>query len=172
LPWHRDLTVAVREHRPANDQFTKPTTKVGVPHAEAPAEVLEGMLTARIHFDPATDENGVLYVVPGSHRLGRAMPADDAGAVAVTAAAGDVLLMRPLVTHCSGSSAAGTTMHRRVLHLEFAASRAPPAGYHWYEFVPGGGWRSGAIRNSFHQVLGDARGAFVRAPARRSARRR
>jgi hypothetical protein len=139
LPWHKDLTIAVREHRPPNEQFSKPTTKVGVPHVEAPVEVLEHMLTARIHLDQATEENGVLYVVPGSHRLGKAMPADDHGAVPVIAAAGDVLLMRPLVAHCSGSSAEGTALHRRVLHLEFAASQELPGGYHWQEFIPGGG---------------------------------
>jgi hypothetical protein len=30
LPWHKDLTIAVREHRPGSQVFAKPTTKAGV----------------------------------------------------------------------------------------------------------------------------------------------
>src|SRR3954452_6278264 len=36
LPWHKDLTVAVRDNRLPGARFSKPTTKAGVPHVEAP----------------------------------------------------------------------------------------------------------------------------------------
>jgi hypothetical protein len=136
LPWHKDLTVAVRDNRRPGTQFAKPTRKAGVPHAEAPLTVLEQMLTARIHLDDVTDENGPLKVVPGSHKTGKALTLDLAPPRVLHAAAGDVLLMRPLVAHCSGKSQAGTGRHRRVLHLEFAASAKLPDGYEWYDFVP------------------------------------
>src|SRR5687768_16985804 len=67
LPRHQDVTVAVDRHRPSG-RFTKPTTKSGVPHVEAPAEVLERMLTARLHLDPVDGENGPLRLRIGSHR--------------------------------------------------------------------------------------------------------
>jgi hypothetical protein len=51
LPWHKDLTVAVRDNRLPSIQFAGPTRKAGVPHAEAPQAVLEAMLTARLHLD-------------------------------------------------------------------------------------------------------------------------
>ena len=35
LPWHRDLTIAVKQHGPLG-HFKKPTIKAGVPHVEAP----------------------------------------------------------------------------------------------------------------------------------------
>jgi ectoine hydroxylase-related dioxygenase (phytanoyl-CoA dioxygenase family) len=137
LPWHKDLTIAVRDNQLLSREFTKPTRKAGVPHVEAPQFVLESMLTVRIHLDEATMENGPLKVVPGSHRTGKTLTLDLTPPVCVLAKRGDVLLMRPLLAHCSGKSHLGTERHRRVLHLEFAASLELPDGYAWYEFVRG-----------------------------------
>jgi len=134
LPWHKDLTIAVRDNRLPSERFCRPTRKAGVPHVEAPVDVLQEMLTARIHLDDVTEENGPLLVVPGSHRSGKSL-ALDAPPVAVLAGQGDVLLMRPLLAHCSDRSRPGTRRHRRVLHLEFAATPELPDGYAWHEFV-------------------------------------
>ncbi|MBI1913410.1 MAG: phytanoyl-CoA dioxygenase family protein, partial [Planctomycetes bacterium] len=60
LPWHKDLTIAVRDNRLPSEHFRKPTRKAGVPHAEAPEEVLHSMLTVRLHLDAATQEIGPL----------------------------------------------------------------------------------------------------------------
>ncbi|HEY1379310.1 MAG TPA: phytanoyl-CoA dioxygenase family protein, partial [Gemmataceae bacterium] len=134
LPWHKDVTVAVRDNRRPGAAFTLPTCKAGVPHAEAPAAVLERMLTARVHLDDVTDENGPLRVLPGSHRTGKELRCDGFAPHAVLAAAGDVLLMRPLLAHASGCSRPGTRLHRRILHLEFAAAGELPDGYEWHTF--------------------------------------
>jgi hypothetical protein len=134
LPWHRDLTIAVQEHGPIGGAFRNPTTKAGVPHVEAPDEVLHQMLTLRIHLDAATPENGPLQVVPGSHTSRDANPTCEP--VPILVGAGDVLAMRPLLVHCSGESQAGCTIHRRVVHLEFAASPTLPDGYQWRQFFP------------------------------------
>jgi hypothetical protein len=133
LPWHKDLAIAVRDNRLPGKQFECPTAKYGVPHVEAPEWLLEQMLTARVHLDDVTDENGPLRVVPGSHRGGKnSSPGDDA--MRVLCNRGDVLLMRPLLSHCSGHSTVGTTRHRRILHLEFSAVRELPDGYEWNTF--------------------------------------
>ena len=137
LPWHKDLIVAVRDNRLPSRHFGKPTRKAGVPHVEAPLDVLESMLTARVHLDDATDENGPLKVVPGSHRTGKALTLDLAPPLRILANRGDVLLMRPLLAHRSGKSHPDTTSHRRILHLEFAASPDLPDGYAWHDFIPG-----------------------------------
>jgi hypothetical protein len=137
LPWHKDLTIAVRNNRLPSDQFGKPTRKAGVPHVEAPVAVLQRMLTARIHLDEVTAENGPLKVVPGSHRTGKALTLDLAPPHCVLAGRGDVLVMRPLLAHCSGKSAPETTRHRRTLHLEFATDPELPDGYAWHDFLPG-----------------------------------
>jgi hypothetical protein len=136
LPWHKDLTVAVQDNRLPGAHFRKPTAKAGVPHAEAPLGVLESMLTVRIHLDPVTGENGPLRVVPGSHKAGKSLDLAGAEVRTLYARAGDVLLVRPLVAHCSNRSAEGTTLHRRILHLEFTKSGPLPDGFVWHDYIP------------------------------------
>ena len=50
--------------------------------------------------------------------------------VLCAAAAGDALLIRPLLLHASGRSTSGR--HRRVLPIEYAAFDLP-AGLYWHE---------------------------------------
>jgi ectoine hydroxylase-related dioxygenase (phytanoyl-CoA dioxygenase family) len=137
LPWHKDLTIAVRDNQRPSRHFTKPTRKAGVPHVEAPREELDAMLTARIHLDATTEANGPLRVIPGSHRDGKTLKLGDLPPVTLYAKRGDVLLIRPLVTHCSNRSLPNTNRHRRILHLEFASGRELPGGYEWHNFIPG-----------------------------------
>lgn len=136
LPWHKDLTVTIRPPAERSERFSRPTLRSGIPHAEAPLEVLEAMLTLRIHLDAATLENGPLQVIPGSHRSGKRLELELEGATPILTAAADVLAIRPLVAHCSGKSAPGCTDNRRVLHCEFAASPNLPDGYEWHTFIP------------------------------------
>jgi hypothetical protein len=132
LPWHRDLTIAVAEHLPASERCHNPTTKAGVPHVEAPDEVLRQMLTLRVHLDAATPDNGPLQVIPGTH-FGRDCPATQPPQT-IYAQAGDVLAMRPLLLHASGEAREGTTLHRRVIHLEFAGDEQLPDAFRWQRF--------------------------------------
>lgn len=136
LPWHKDLTIAVKDNRLPSVSFSKPTRKAGVPHVEASLAVLQGMLTARIHLDPVTEENGPLKVVPGSHRAGKALTLE-AAPITILAQPGDTLLMRPLLAHSSGRSHPDTRLHRRILHLELAAQAVLPDDYAWHDFIPG-----------------------------------
>jgi hypothetical protein len=135
LPWHKDTTIAVRDNRKPSTRFGKPTRKAGVPHVDAPVEVLQTMLTARLHLDDVTEENGPLKVIPGSQRYGKALTLGDTAPATVLARCGDVLLMRPLIAHCSNRSRPGTCRHRRILHLEFAASPELPDDYIWHTFL-------------------------------------
>jgi ectoine hydroxylase-related dioxygenase (phytanoyl-CoA dioxygenase family) len=135
LPWHKDYSLAVQAQRPS-EQFTKPTVKAGVPHVVAPQEVLDRMLTVRIHLDDVTAENGPLRVIPGSHRAYHQKDDPPREAVAVHCAAGDALLMRPLVTHASGHSKPDGGLHRRIVHLECAADAVLAEGLCWMWFVP------------------------------------
>ncbi len=135
LPWHKDTSIAVKDNSSSSLSFSRPTVKAGVPHVIACDDVLRQMLTLRIHLDEVTDENGPLRVIPGSH-----VGSDSSGvgvdhAVTIYAQAGDVLAMRPLISHASGASVEGTHRHRRILHLEFAAADALTDGYEWHDFV-------------------------------------
>jgi hypothetical protein len=133
LPWHKDLSLAVREHV-ASAHFTKPTTKAGVPHVIAPQAVLDRMLTARVHLDPMTATNGPLRVIPGSHRAYEQKDDPRVEPAVLHCPAGAVLLMRPLLTHASGH--ATEPAHRRVVHIECTADPNLPDGLEWRWFVP------------------------------------
>lgn len=135
LPWHKDMTIAVRDNVLPSPHFAKPTRKAGVPHVEASREVLEQMITARIHLDDVTVQNGPLKVLPGSHLSGTEMALGDVDPHDILVQRGDVLLIRPLVAHCSNRSHPDTTRHRRILHLEFAGMRELPDGYAWHDFI-------------------------------------
>lgn len=136
LPWHKDMTIAVKDNKLPTDTFSKPTNKLGVPHVEASTEILQNMLTLRFHLDDVTDENGPLEVIPGSHLGGKSAEHSGADPVKVHAHAGDVLAMRPLLSHASGNSHEGTFRHRRILHFEFSGDKELPDGYRWYFDTP------------------------------------
>lgn len=132
LAWHKDWTIAVKDSDKPTTHFRCPTRKAGIPHVEAPESLLRTMLTLRLHLDPMTSENGPLSVIPGSHNSENDTPED---AVEIHTAAGDVFAMRPLLTHASSFSRAETTLHRRVIHLEFAPNEKLPDGYEWHTFM-------------------------------------
>ncbi len=131
LPWHRDYTIAVREHRPVPG-FVNPTIKAGVPHYEAPAALLETILTFRIHLDDMNAANGALCVVPGSHKSESDQTND---AVTIECARGSVLVMRPLILHASGHNRTESGSHRRILHLECSSTTELPDGLEWNQFL-------------------------------------
>jgi hypothetical protein len=133
LPWHQDLTIAVQDNTLPTTLFKNPTRKAGVPHVEAPQVILEQMLTLLIHLDDVTPDNGPLRVLAGSHR--RDARAAEDREVTILAKGGDVLAMRPLLYHCSSSASAGSHLHRRIIHLEFAGCPDLPDGYGWRHFV-------------------------------------
>ncbi len=135
VAWHQDLTLAVRERRDV-PSFGPWSVKDGIPHVQPPIELLEQMLTIRVHFDDADETNGALRVLPGSHRFGRLTPAAVQTArtqipeFLCAAKVGDAVIMRPLILHASGRST--SPRHRRVLHIEYAAF-ALPGGLEWHE---------------------------------------
>lgn len=134
VAWHQDLTIAVRERAEAPG-FGPWSEKAGVTHVQPPAEVLERMLTVRVHLDDCGLENGPVQVIPGSHAAGRLSPDEVArwreehAPVPCTSPRGGALVMRPLILHAS--SPATVPGHRRVVHLEFAADELPH-GLEWH----------------------------------------
>jgi hypothetical protein len=70
VAWHQDLAIAVRKRVDVSG-FGAWSVKEGVPHVQPPVEVLQRMLTVRVHLDDADGENGALRVMAGTHQLGR-----------------------------------------------------------------------------------------------------
>ncbi len=135
LPWHKDLLIAVEQFIEAPG-YSPPRPRAGVLHTEPPLEVLESMLTLRLHLDEITPENGPLQVASGTQRTGKTLLLEGHERHTICTAAGDVLAMTPLLAHCSGSSHPETTRHRRILHLEFSSLRDLPGPVRWHCFNP------------------------------------
>lgn len=135
---HQDLAIPVAE-RVAHPALSGWSVKGGRHFVLAPADLLAQLLAVRLHLDDATEADGGLRFVSGSHRHGVLGEAEAlrwrerCGEVAVEARAGDALLMRPLVLHAS-SKATKAGGRRRVLHFLFGP-RALPYGLRWRSAV-------------------------------------
>ena len=133
VPFHQDLTIEVG-HKIEDENFGPWSRKMGVLCVQPPREVLENMLTLRLHCDDCDAENGALRVLSGSHKMGKLSAAkiqelrQTTPETVCEISSGGVLLMRPLLLHAS--SPAATPRHRRVLHFDFAA-RDLPNGLQW-----------------------------------------
>jgi ectoine hydroxylase-related dioxygenase (phytanoyl-CoA dioxygenase family) len=135
VAWHQDLTIATSSEISC-EGYGPWTNKDGVPHAHAPTELLEQMVTARIHLDPTNAENGALRVVAGSHRLGKIPTLSipdlvEKASFACICEPGDVLLMSPLLLHSSLRSTKPN--RRRILHFEYAPPNALDPRLTWHE---------------------------------------
>ncbi len=135
VPWHQDTAIAVAE-RIETPGFFGWSVKDGVIHVHPPTGILERMVALRLHLDDCGPENGPLRVLPGSQGHGR-LEEDEiercrqtTAEVRCCAAAGDVLVMRPLLLHASAP--ANSPSRRRVIHVEYACE-ALPNGLRWYE---------------------------------------
>jgi Phytanoyl-CoA dioxygenase (PhyH) len=135
VPWHQDLAIAVTEQI-ETPGFTAWSLKDGVLHVHPQREILERMVTVRLHLDECSASNGPLKVIPGSHRHGKLGAADiskwtaENKAVVCELAKGDALLLRPLLLHLS--SPAVNPNHRRVLHIEYSPQELPN-GLKWLD---------------------------------------
>ena len=133
VAWHQDRTVTLNQ-RLEMDGWGSWTQKDGVHHVQPPRDVLDNMVTIRLHVDDADQERGCLSVIPKSHRLG-ILTQDEINRVVVNSrpeacvvSAGDAVIMHPLVLHSSAKSRKSD--HRRVVHLEYCNYELPP-GVSW-----------------------------------------
>jgi len=133
VSWHQDRTVTVSK-KFANPDWGPWTIKDEVIHVQPPIEVLNKMVSFRIHLDDSDENNGCLKLFPKSHKLG--LIDQDAiqelksnhSSINCIAKAGSALIMRPHLLHSSSKSKNG--LARRVLHLEYSSFSLPP-GISW-----------------------------------------
>ncbi|PCJ31708.1 MAG: hypothetical protein COA90_05435 [Gammaproteobacteria bacterium] len=133
VTWHQDKTISVSDNK--NIAGWGPwTLKDGIHHVQPKLEVLEDMVTFRIHLDEASEANGCLKIIPKSHRSGILRKSDQDRIVneseeyICTAMQGDLLVMRPNLLH---SSSKGTEpSHRRIVHVEYSSFQLPK-GLEW-----------------------------------------
>lgn len=142
VPWHQDALIAVAARRDVPG-FGPWSVKDGEAHCRPAIEVLESLVTIRIHLDACPADAGPLRGVVGSHRRGvlsdeavddEARRAASEGRIdeAVTDIGG-VVVMSPLTIHSSPKATRGEG-RRRVLHLDCSAMELP-SGLAWGERV-------------------------------------
>ena len=123
--WHQDTALPLRERRDIAE-WGPWSVKEGVIYAHAPAHALSTIIALRLHLDDSSSDNGPLRVLPRTHTMG---VLDDSALhrlstqiapVDCLVPRGGVLAMRPLIVHASSKSR--STIPRRVLHIEYAAT--------------------------------------------------
>ena len=135
VPWHQDLAIAVAKQI-ETEGFGPWSVKEGTVHVQPPPEILANLVTVRLHLDDCAADNGALRILSGSHAHG--VLSDEAIShwiktwppATCAVRKGDALVMRPLLLHAS--SPAKNPSHRRVLHVEYAATELPN-GLTWVE---------------------------------------
>ena len=131
--WHQDLTISV-DQRIDLAGFGPWTVKQDYFAVQPPVDVLEGIITIRIHLDDTDENNGALKVIPGSHLNGVCRTGEtdwkqeDASICRVNK--GGIMIMRPLLVHSSNRTT--NNNQRRVIHIEFC-NRLLPEGLEWAE---------------------------------------
>jgi ectoine hydroxylase-related dioxygenase (phytanoyl-CoA dioxygenase family) len=124
--WHQDTALPLCE-RHETPSWGPWSVKDGVIYAHAPTAALAQVLALRIHLDNSTADNGPLRVLPATHKTGVLSDdaihklAEEVTSVDCLVPRGGVLAMRPMIVHASSKSR--SEMSRRVLHVEYAASR-------------------------------------------------
>ncbi len=122
VSYHQDLSISVQEKVDVKN-YSKWTNKKGQWGVIPPIEILENILTLRIHLDDTTEKNGALRVIPQSHNKGIIRPDtlnyEQTPEVLCEINAGGAMLMRPLTLHASNKTINYT--QRRVIHLEFSS---------------------------------------------------
>ncbi|WP_276346254.1 phytanoyl-CoA dioxygenase family protein [Daejeonella sp. JGW-45] len=134
IPWHQDLKIAV-EQQVAAEGYTNWSVEAGITHVHPPVHVMERLITIRIHLDSASEKNGAIHVVPGSHKKG-VIDNDDIQRIAkgsgcrlCTVDSGGIMIMKPLLLHDSPPS--HSSARRRILQIEFGYELGN--GVRWYD---------------------------------------
>ena len=123
VTWHQDLTVTAAQTFSA-EGWGPWSNKENINHVQPPLDVLQSMLTMRLHLDRTTSQNGCLKVIPRSHLGGIVRTELDLSACDITqceAEAGDILLMSPLLWHASSKAVEASS--RQILHFEYSNHR-------------------------------------------------
>ncbi|EDP95574.1 phytanoyl-CoA dioxygenase family protein [Kordia algicida OT-1] len=134
VAYHQDLSISVDRKQDVSN-YTNWTFKKGQYGVQPPLDILENIVTVRVHLDKTEKENGALKVIPKSHLKGIYRPETIDWTTETEHVCevekGGVMLMKPLTLHASNR----TTNHkqRRVLHLEFSTKQlAKPL--EWQEY--------------------------------------
>jgi ectoine hydroxylase-related dioxygenase (phytanoyl-CoA dioxygenase family) len=134
--WHQDLTISVsnkqnmEERHPAKggtEGYKNWLPKDDYYSVQPATDILEDIVTIRIHLDDCNVQNGALRVLPKSHSHIQdfALLENDFDKEEVICAVkkGGILMMKPLIFHSSKRTENAAS--RRVIHIEFSSKELP-----------------------------------------------
>ena len=135
VSYHQDLTISVdKKLELAGFKFW--TIKQNQFAVQPPLDILQNVVTVRIHLDKTNENNGALKVVPKSHLKGIYRPETIDWAieseVSCNVSKGGIMLMKPLLLHSSGRTT--NYKQRRVIHIEFS-NQELPTQLNWAERI-------------------------------------
>jgi len=128
VTWHQDKTIAV-DKKIKIAGWGPWTVKDNIHHVQPPIEILNKMVTFRLHLDDSDKNNGCLKVIPKSHSLGILSQEIVNEITAIQepylceVKAGDLVMMKPHILHSSRKSV--NPDHRRVVHIEYSNYELP-----------------------------------------------
>ncbi len=128
VTWHQDKTIALNKKTEING-WGPWSIKDNIQHVQPSLEVLNKMITFRLHLDETNENNGCLKVIPKSHELGILTQNEITEVVGnnkiylCNAKEGDLLLMKQHILHSSSKST--NPCHRRVIHIEYSSYQLP-----------------------------------------------
>ena len=126
VSYHQDLTISV-DKKVEVDGFGFWTTKHNQFSVQPTLDILQNVVTIRIHLDDTDENNGALKVVSKSHRQGIYRPETidwtKEKEEVCSVEKGGVMLMKPLLLHSSGRTT--NNQQRRVIHIEFSNIELP-----------------------------------------------
>lgn len=133
VSYHQDLTISV-DKKMELDGFGPWTVKQNQFGVQPPIDLLQNIVTIRIHLDDTDENNGALKVIPASHLKGIYRPEtidwSTETEITCTVPKGGIMLMKPLLLHSSGRTV--NDQKRRVIHIEFC-NQSLPLGLNWSE---------------------------------------
>lgn len=126
VAYHQDLTISV-DKKVELENFNFWTKKQNQFAVQPPIEILENIVTIRIHLDETNEENGALNVIPKSHfkKIYRPETIDwsTEKEICCNVTKGGAMLMKPLLLH--SSSRTTNNQKRRIIHIEFSNFELP-----------------------------------------------
>ena len=129
------MTISV-DKKLALNGFEFWTTKQNQFAVQPPLEVLQNVVTVRIHLDETNESNGALKVIPKSHSKGIYRPEtidwSVENEVTCNVSKGGIMLMKPLLLHSSAKTT--NNKQRRVIHIEFS-NQELPTELNWAERI-------------------------------------
>ncbi len=134
VSYHQDLTISV-DKKIEDENFSNWTNKHNQFAVQPPKEILENIVTVRIHLDDTNEDNGALKVLKKSHLKSicriDSIEFENEIEVFCNVKSGGIMLMKPLLFHASNKTT--NDKNRRVIHIEFS-NKLLPKKLQWSEF--------------------------------------